>query len=81
MIEAHDALEVSPKSLFGRYPYPHEQSLIRNFTKEVDESVIFVSPSTVAVPIPLQHLPADFRRRKIKEHLTRAREILNDLIP
>lgn len=79
MIEASHALEISPKSLFGRHPYPHEQTLIRQFTNEVDKSVIFVSPMTVAVPVPMEHLPADFRRRKIKEHLERARDTLVEL--
>lgn len=81
MIQVGQALEVSPKSLFGRHSYPHEQNLIRQFTQEIDESVLFVSPRTVMSPIPLEHLPVDFRRRKIKQHLERAREILNDLIP
>jgi hypothetical protein len=79
VIEARHALEVSPKSLFGRFPYPHEQTLIRDFTKEVDESVMFVSPETVAIPIPLQRLPPDFKRRKIKEHLEKAKAILDSM--
>jgi hypothetical protein len=79
MQQAGKILEVSPRSLFGKFPYPHEQSLIRQFTKEVDESVMFVSPMTVAVPIPLQHLPPDFRRKKIHEHLSKAKEILENM--
>jgi hypothetical protein len=79
MQQAGKILEVSPRSLFGRFPYPHEQSLIRDFTKQVDESVMFVSPETVAIPIPLQRLPPDFRRRKIKEHIGKARDILISL--
>lgn len=81
MIQPKDALEVSPKSLFGRHPYHHEQKLIREFTTEIDSSVAFVSPRTILSPIPLQHLPVDFRRKKIKEHLEKARSILNNLIP
>ena len=79
MIQAKDALEISPKSLFGRHPYHNEQSLIRDFTESVDKSVAFVSPLTILSPIPLQHLPADWKRRKIHEHLEKARQSLEEL--
>lgn len=79
MPEVSQALEISPKSLFGRHPYPYEQRLIRDFITEVDKSVVFVSPLSVGVPFPLEKLPPDFRRNKIKEHLSKSREILGEL--
>jgi len=73
------AIEVSPNSLFGKHPYGKEQSLIRDAVTEIERSIIFVSPRSAALPIPLQRLPADLKRRKIKEHLTIARQKLEEL--
>lgn len=72
-------IEVSPKPLFGKHSYGGEQRLIVGVVKEIDLTVALVSPMTAAIPFPLQKLPAEFRRRKIKEHLTKAKMILNEL--
>jgi hypothetical protein len=72
-------IEISPRSLFGRHSYVGEQRLILALTKEIDETVALVSPHTVVMPLPLQRLPAEYRRGKIKEHLTRAKAILETM--
>lgn len=72
-------VEISPGSLFNRHSYLKEQQLILNLTKEIDTTIAFISPRTELIPIPLQRLPPEFKRRKIREHLEKARNILVEL--
>ena len=72
-------IEVSPRSLFGKHSYPREQLLILNLAREIDFTVALVSPRTLALPVPLERLPAEFRRNKIKEHLGKAKAMLVEL--
>jgi hypothetical protein len=72
-------VEVAPHSMFGQHSYAKEQMIILQLTKEVDVTTALISPLTVEMPIPLQHLPANWRREKIKQHLGRAKVLLTEL--
>jgi len=72
-------VEISPRSLFNRHSYLKEQQLIVSLTKEIDSSIAFISPMTELMPIPFQRLPPEYKRRKIREHLEKARSILTEL--
>jgi len=73
-------MTVNPQSLFGKYPYLHEQRMIVNFTKEIDRTVVLVSPRTVGMlGISYYAESNETKRKKIKEHLTRARDILSEM--
>jgi hypothetical protein len=72
-------LEVAPRSLFGRHSYPTEQRLMLALNKQIDYTVALVSPMSIGVPLPLQRLPADFRRKKIREHLVKAQELIKEI--
>lgn len=69
-------IEVASHSLFGKHNYAKEQTLLLGMAKELDLAVALVSPLSVEIPLPSQYLPAHWKRVKIKEHLTRARELL-----
>lgn len=73
-------IEVAPHSLFGKHNYAKEQILIMEAMKSIDQSVMLISPLTEIVPVPLQYLPADWRRTKIKSKLENARKLLNELM-
>lgn len=73
-------IEVAAHSMFGKHSYPKEQAIIMQLTKEVDVTTALISPLTVEIPLPLQHLPADWRRNKIKEHMIKAQNLLKELM-
>jgi hypothetical protein len=73
-------VEIPAHSIFGKHSYPKEQAIILQITKEVDVTTALVSPLTVEVPIPFQLAPVDWRRSKIKEHLGKARALLQELM-
>jgi len=60
-------MEVRPKSLFGRLPYFEEQQEIRHTLYDVRSGVILINPRLYLVPFPLEKLPLELRRKKIKE--------------
>jgi len=72
-------VEISPHSMFGRHSYLKEQQLILSLTREIDSTIAFISPRTELMPIPFQRLPPEFKRRKIREHLAKAQQVLNEL--
>jgi hypothetical protein len=72
-------IEFKPHSLFGRHGYAHEQFIINLFIRQVDQTIAMVEPEALGVGIPFEKLPEEWRKRKIRIHLGKAKEILNEL--
>jgi hypothetical protein len=72
-------MEINPKSIFGRHSYSNEQLLLRNFIKEVDSAITLVEPLSVGMPELILKLPRDFKIKKIKGHIGKAKTILEEI--
>jgi hypothetical protein len=66
-------------SLFGKHPYIREQLLLTEFGKQIDSAIGLVKPMAVMIPLPLEKLPFHYRRRKVLEHLDKAKKVLNEI--
>jgi len=72
-------IEVAPSSLFGRHNYPTEQIMLQMFMRSVDRTIALVRPLAIGLPIPLEKLPFEFRRKKVIEHLGKAKDVLKEM--
>jgi hypothetical protein len=73
-------LEIAPHSLFGKHSYPTEQALIMKSLMEIEDAIVLVKPMAVGMPFPLERLPFEMRRKKVSEHLSRAKKLLDELM-
>ena len=77
-------VEFNPRSLFGKHPYALEQFWLHqaglvSAGARVAETIAFVEPVTIGLPLPLQKLPVEWRKKWIRKNLTKAKHILTEL--
>jgi hypothetical protein len=72
-------IEFKPHSLFGRHGYAYEQFAINLFMRQVDQVIAMVEPEALGVGIPFEKLPEAWRKKTVKFHLGKAKEILNEM--
>jgi hypothetical protein len=73
-------VEINAKSLFGKHTYANEQLHIYNFANNVGQAIAYVeplsSPTSMEFVLINKVIPREKKVSKIREKLTKARDIL-----
>lgn len=72
-------VEFNAHSMFGKHAYAKEQFGINLLGRQIDQAIALVEPLAIGIAIPLDKLPADWRRRKVKVHLEKAKHVLVEI--
>lgn len=69
-----------PKSLFGKYPYMREQSILFHAAEDIQRGAVIIKPEIIPdVKFLLRLTTPEWRRKRSAELLTRALDNLRDM--